>query len=157
MIRIPLGSPLVSLLPSPPHPHFTVRTLTRLCTDFTVRIIPGSSLVSISESPPVSSLVSLSKSHLYHQNHFNVKSMSKIMHLLGCPKDSDGEKVCQNPHLAIRFHYQNPLQKDISTICNVRMMSERIAIVRVPCMVRWILVICQGVAGFTLTGVCVKN
>ncbi len=47
------------------------------------------------------------------------------------------ENLCQNPHHAMRLHCQNPLLKDyISTICNVRMMLEIIAVIRVPCIVR---------------------
>ncbi len=42
--------------------------------------------------------------------------------------------VRQNPHPAITFHCQTPLLKDLySIICNIRMMLERIAVVRVPC------------------------
>ncbi len=48
-----------------------------------------------------------------------------------------------SPPLAfpVRISSQNI---DISTICNVRMMSERIVVVRVPCMVRWTLVVHWG-------------
>ncbi len=44
--------------------------------------------------------------------------------------------VCQNPHTAIKFAFtvRLPSQKIyISIICNVRMMSERIAVISVPC------------------------
>ncbi len=65
------------------------------------------------------------------------------------------------PHPDMNFHCQNPFQNIyISTACNVRMMLERIAIVRIPCMVRWIhirtLRVTRGGStpstGFTLTG-----
>ncbi len=53
------------------------------------------------------------------------------------PRKSDRKHVCQNPHPAMSFHCQNtPQNIYISTICNVRMMSERHAVVRGSCMVR---------------------
>ncbi len=52
------------------------------------------------------------------------------------PRNSDGEKVCQNPHTAMSFHSESYPKRFVSTICNVRMMSERIAVIRVPCVVR---------------------
>ncbi len=41
---------------------------------------------------------------------------------------------CQNPHSAMNFHYQNSIPKDYHF--NARIVRERIAVVRVPCMVR---------------------
>ncbi len=54
--------------------------------------------------------------------------------------NSDRENFCQNPHSAIRIPSQNIYN---STICNVRMILERIAAIRVPCMVRRSLFICR--------------
>ncbi len=48
--------------------------------------------------------------------------------------------------MPLAFTVRIPSQKIyISTICIVRMMSERFAAVRVPCMVRHTFVICLGV------------
>ncbi len=53
--------------------------------------------------------------------------------------------VCQNTHLQLAFMVRIPSQTIyISTICNVRMMLERIAVVRVPCTVRRSHVIYAG-------------
>ncbi len=42
-----------------------------------------------------------------------------------------------NPHPVMNFHCQNPITENLYFYhFNVRIMSERIAVVRVPCMVR---------------------
>ncbi len=61
------------------------------------------------------------------------------------PRNSDEKRVVsQNPHPAIAFTIRIPPKIYISTICNVRIMPERIPVVRVPCMVRQTPVICLG-------------
>ncbi len=77
--------------------------------------------------------------------------MNHVLSSQADPRNSDGETVCQNPHPAISF--QDVSSQNIyfyHLYYNVKMMSERIAVVRVPCMVILTPAICMGVAGFTL-------
>ncbi len=69
--------------------------------------------------------------------HVNVNHVSD-------PRNSDGEKVSLRiPTMTLALTVRIPFQKIyISTNCKVR-MSERIVVVRVPCMVRQTPVICR--------------